>query len=826
VLLLQSVPMTEIAPGTPRRRWRAALPAAAAVAGTTLPPLVVLVAGYTLSWRDTARLLGSLRPAIEADLRAFTLPLWQPHEALGLPLFAQLMHGVLHPVSLVAAFLAPGAPMELQVVLHLALAAAGAWILARVIGASPWAAAVAGLAFGLSGYVLGMSCVLTYLAGASTAPWAVAGLRLAGAARPGGVLLGGLGVAALVFAGDPQWLIVGLVLGGVLALEAGGWRGGLRAVLVGATGGLLAGVQLVPALAFLPETSRSASVAGWERAIWDLSFWRIAELVLPGFFNGVPGSGVAPVFRELGGDVGRHTTSFVPSVFVGALTLALAAAAVRRSRTTVVLAGAAGVALWLALGVNAGADQLLGGLPVWGAFRYSEKLVGPLALCVAVLAALGTDRLTEATPASGTLTLRQAQGERIPEESSSEQGERIGEKRGERIGITTAVKRIFFLRGLLPFGIALGIVALAALATAAWPEAVVSAEAAAALRQRLLVGLGHLALAAALLRAVLFTARSAPRWGAPAAAAAIALQSGAAAIFALHAGSPDAIERQPLAALRTEEGPVRITTPVVSTPALPRPDLDPADRLAAFQSRLGAAPYTSPIAVDQLDCYSGFASVHFDRFSEGVERQLGLRHWDAWRRLGVTHVSAPRALLPDQLPSVAASVEGGVKVMQESDYGFGVWAVPHRPWASFAPGVFPARDAQEALTVLATQLALGRPEIVLEGSPPPGMSPGRVLAWERRGGLVRIEAEAEGPALMVVNDAWWPGWEANVDGTPVEIQRADVLVRAVPFPAGRHVLEMRYAPPELTWGLAASAAGVAALAVLLVLERRHRAART
>jgi hypothetical protein len=805
--------MTETVSRPQRARWLEALPAAAAVAGTMIPPLVVLVAGYTLSWRDTARLLGSLRPAIEADLRAFSLPLWQPHEALGLPLLAQLMHGVLHPVSLVAAFVAPGAPMDLQIVLHLALAAAGAWVLARALGATPWAAAVAGLAYGLSGYVLGMSCVLTYLAGASTAPWAVAGLRLTGAARRGGVLLGALGVAALVFAGDPQWLIVGLVLGGVLALEAGGWRGGLGAVLVGATGGLLAGVQLVPALAFLPETARSAAVVGWERALWDLSFWRIAELVLPGFFNGVPGSGVAPVFRELGGEVGRHTTSFVPSVFVGAVTIVLAALAVRRSRTGLVLAGSAGVALWLALGVNAGADQLLGGVPVWGAFRYSEKLVGPLALCVAVLAALGTDRLAGVVP--GPLPLRQAQGERTPEVARVE---RVQEEASSRQG-----ERFWFIRGLLPLGIALGVLALAALAMAAWPEAVVSAEAAPALRQRLLVGLGHLALAAALLAGVLVAARSAPRWAAPAAAAAVAIQSGAAAVFALHAGSPEAIERQPLAALRTDEGPVRIATPVVSTPALPRSDLDPADRLAAFQSRLGAAPYTSVNGIDQLDCYSGFAPAQFDRFSEAVERDLGLRHWEAWRRLGLTHVSAPRALLPDQLPGVAASVEGGVKVVQENDYGFGVWAVPHRPWASFAEGVFPARDSQEAFTMLATALAVGRPEVVLEGPPPPGMAPGRVLAWERRGGIVRIEAEAQGPALLVVNDAFWPGWEATLDGQPVDIQRADALVRAVPYPPGRHVLEMRYAPPELTWGLAASAVGVAALAVLLVIERRRRA---
>jgi uncharacterized membrane protein YfhO len=95
-----------------------------------------------------------------------------------------------------------------------------------------------------------------------------------------------------------------------------------------------------------------------------------------------------------------------------------------------------------------------------------------------------------------------------------------------------------------------------------------------------------------------------------------------------------------------------------------------------------------------------------------------------------------------------------------------------------------------------------------------------VLSVARRAEESRVEAESDGPGLLVVNDAWWPGWRATIDGRPAELLPADVLVRAVRWPPGRHTLVMTYAPPEVAWGWAASAAGALVLAL-----RVHRAAR-
>jgi hypothetical protein len=51
---------------------------------------------------------------------------------------------------------------------------------------------------------------------------------------------------------------------------------------------------------------------------------------------------------------------------------------------------------------------------------------------------------------------------------------------------------------------------------------------------------------------------------------------------------------------------------------------------------------------------------------------------------------------------------------------------------------------------------------------------------------IEIEADSTNGGFVVLNDVWHPWWRATVDGTPVEILKANVLFRAVVVPAGRH----------------------------------------
>lgn len=113
--------------------------------------------------------------------------------------------------------------------------------------------------------------------------------------------------------------------------------------------------------------------------------------------------------------------------------------------------------------------------------------------------------------------------------------------------------------------------------------------------------------------------------------------------------------------------------------------------------------------------------------------------------------------------------------------------------AGFDPGVMailaqpPTRPADEA--------AGGTP------------APARIVGYAPE----KVEVMATGPGYLVLTDAYYPGWQATVDGTRAEILRADVMFRAVALPAGEHLVEFRYAP-RWTW----LAMGVSAAAWLAV----------
>lgn len=70
-----------------------------------------------------------------------------------------------------------------------------------------------------------------------------------------------------------------------------------------------------------------------------------------------------------------------------------------------------------------------------------------------------------------------------------------------------------------------------------------------------------------------------------------------------------------------------------------------------------------------------------------------------------------------------------------------------------------------------------------------------------------LALHAERPSMLVVNEAWYPGWRAWVDGDEVSVMRANGFVRALRVPAGDHTVVMRFEPadgPRLRWLLALS----------------------
>ncbi len=67
-----------------------------------------------------------------------------------------------------------------------------------------------------------------------------------------------------------------------------------------------------------------------------------------------------------------------------------------------------------------------------------------------------------------------------------------------------------------------------------------------------------------------------------------------------------------------------------------------------------------------------------------------------------------------------------------------------------------------------------------------------IAVW--RPARIEIDVDSELGGVLAINETWYPGWIAEIDGKRVPILRADVLFRGLEVPAGRHRVVVRFAP--------------------------------
>ena len=123
-----------------------------------------------------------------------------------------------------------------------------------------------------------------------------------------------------------------------------------------------------------------------------------------------------------------------------------------------------------------------------------------------------------------------------------------------------------------------------------------------------------------------------------------------------------------------------------------------------------------------------------------------------------------------------------------------------------------------------TDAVLRDDELPPAGGPTAGAGSVRVV--EERNAHVTLRATLEQPSLVVLGDQWAPGWSVAIDGRPARALQADMVLRGVVVPAGRHEVVWSYRVPGLRAGAALSGAGLLAViawaGALVVRSRRRR----
>ncbi|MDX1650118.1 MAG: hypothetical protein R3263_09720, partial [Myxococcota bacterium] len=250
------------APARPRSAWRPI--ARAVLAVTLLNGGLTFLFGPPESFADWEHTHAYAEVARHAVVEHGEGPWWNPVLCGGVPALAHPQSRILTPFFLLHLLLGVPLALKLEVVLHTAIGALGAALLARewipeAAGEAP--AAVAALGFtGSTAFTLHVAAGHPWILGAAWAPWVLWATRRAGQGDLRFAAAGGVALALMIGEGAIYPApMTGLFAAGI-ALELAVRRRSVRPLLalglLGLLGVLLAAPKVVPMLDYITEVPR------------------------------------------------------------------------------------------------------------------------------------------------------------------------------------------------------------------------------------------------------------------------------------------------------------------------------------------------------------------------------------------------------------------------------------------------------------------------------------------------------------------------------------------------------------------------------------------
>jgi membrane protein YfhO len=755
--------------------------------------------------RDILRVYYPLKKYWAERVSQLQFPDWYPYDGLGQPFPGMLISGVFHPANLLYLLLPLGTALKLITLLSYVAALGGTYLFARLWRLERGPALLAGLTYALGGYMVGISNNLLYLMAASTFPWALWGaerfLREPSARR---AATAALALCLVLLCGDPQSFALcnGMLL--VLVLlrpdSASVPKAAPRAGLLIVLGALLCAVQLLSVLSTLRNGYPAAAdiQVATRFAFHPL---RLLELVLgPIFINPDTGAEVSStlVSELLRSPLGSF---WVPSEYMGLPALLLVGAALwswRRHPLTWKVAGLTLVILCLTMARNLPLyEWFYRWVPLWKSFRYPEKLMpyvlfpGALGAGAGLQAVLHDDALAR----------------------------RLGQ-----VGLGLAVVCGVFALGEWQWRwFSSGVIG------ALWEDPIASVQEMlhGNVLQGAVVAVGTLGATGLVL---LLARQPMPRT-----AALVALQF--AVLYLVNEQtyqvSYSEVLEQPTAMVDTvlrdsadEPGGIRPRVYGGVDIVSPRQVPEGLSYVDALTLNLAATLEPNTPGLWNLEN----ASAYLPAASKRLANIMLLGHVrDAFvDRLGALYHT--RYLTMDAKDFVESGGNRKVVLAEDSLVKAVLIRIPRTLPRAYLASPRCVADADTALELILVQDFRPGQDVALECEPgtPADAAPagtgelGQVRIAHYAPESVELDVDARQPAVLVLNDAFYEGWSATVDGQPAPILPANVVVRGVRVPAGTHHVSFSYRTPGLVLGAIISLVTLGLLGLAVLVERRGR----
>ncbi len=718
-----------------------------------------LFSGKVFVARDILRVYYPLHAYWAERVRSGFFPDWYPLDGLGQPFVGMVISGAFHPLNLTYLVLPLTAALTLNTLLCFPVAFSGLYALARRFGASVSPSVMGALVFAFSGYLVSSTNNPLYLMAAGAVPWALWGADrfLERPCWPWASAAGGL-AALVLFAGDVQAFTLTLGLFGALAIarRARWWLAGL--LIASAIAASM--VQLVPSWQVLSQ-ARAGQQSLVQALTWSTHPLRVVDLLFGPVFARDPNDPVGTAIASDLLDAGPATgTLWAESLYVGigAVFFALCGAWVyRRSRVGRTVIVCTGLLLTLALGKHAALAAVgYHFIPFWRAFRYPEKWMAYVSLGLALGAVGGLQAVLEKA------SVRRRAG--------------------------------FLLGGFGILSVSLGAEEALVQLGGRWMAHQVGAialraEVTAHLSSQLARGATISGILACLAAAALLWARHPQlvRW-VPVACTFVGL-------FALN--EPQYVLSFPEVLSLSNPFPATVHGTPWRVLHVAGSHLVPIDTgLSAMDLwAIGAVATLEPVtpALFGLEGANAYLPAVSTRVLELREDE---RAWTLGRAglFSVRYLSVAR--------ENEAEVEASKKEVMDTLPTFGYFLFEDQtalPRAYMARPVCVAGPAESLAAVKAGSFARGLEAVVECRRPLASTSgePGEAILVASQPERVVLKVHALAPAVVVLNDAFYSGWEATVDGTRAPILVANHVVRAVAVEPGTHEVVFAYRTPGL-----------------------------
>ncbi len=161
------------------------------------------------------------------------------------------------------------------------------------------------------------------------------------------------------------------------------------------------------------------------------------------------------------------------------------------------------------------------------------------------------------------------------------------------------------------------------------------------------------------------------------------------------------------------------------------------------------------------------------------------------------------AFLPLSLPPYRLIFSGDVKIYENTGAQPRAFVVYDWQWAT-DPAAAVAAMRAEGFDPRVSAVIVGAGEPVFGGDGAQGTA--TIVEYAAESVLVSTQSDRAG--LLVLADAYYPGWEATVDGAPAAIEQVNGMFRGVFLPAGEHEVAFGYRPGSVRLGLVVSLLGL------------------